>query len=710
MDITKQLSKELSIHENQIKAAVGLLDEGNTVPFIARYRKEVTGGLTDDQLRDLSDRLNYLRGLNTRKEEVMRLIAEQDKMTDELAIKIAGAATLTEVEDLYRPYKQKRKTRADAAKEKGLEGLAKLILSKQNPDADIKQQAEKFIDADKGIESAEDALSGAKDIVAEAISDDAELRKKMRIAARVKGELSASANTTESTVYDMYYDFAEPVSAMAPHRILALNRAEKEKVLSVKVALEEAAVQALLKNMVIGEAGHAYYEAALTDAYRRLIFPATEREIRNELTEKAEIQAIKIFAENLKNLLLAAPVKGKTVMGLDPGYRTGNKVAVVDETGKVLDTGVVYMTLENHNLDKAKDTLVSLIKKHGISIIAIGNGTASKETEIAVADMIKAYGLPIHYIVVSESGASVYSASKLAAQEFPEYDVSLRSAVSIARRLQDPLAELVKIDPKAIGVGQYQHDVNQKRLNETLSGVVESCVNQVGVDLNTASPSLLKYISGISSGVAENIVAHRNQIGRFETRDQLKDVSKLGPKVFEQCAGFLRIPGGKNVLDNTAIHPESYSVAKQLMLKQGFEPSEDALSQMRGKLDRLDAKDIAAELKIGLPTLNDIIAELKKPGRDPREAFDAPVLKSDIMHLEDLKSGMVLTGTVRNVVDFGAFVDIGVHQDGLVHLSEISDTFINHPLDKLKVGDIVSVKVLSVDAPKKRIALTIRGV
>ncbi len=710
MDIKKQLSKELSIHENQIKAAVGLLDEGNTVPFIARYRKEVTGGLTDDQLRDLSDRLNYLRGLNTRKEEVMRLIAEQDKMTDELAIKIAAAATLTEVEDLYRPYKQKRKTRADAAKEKGLEGLAELILSKQNPDADIKQQAEKFIDADKGVENVEDALLGAKDIVAEAISDDAELRKKMRIAARVKGELSASANTTESTVYDMYYDFAEPVSAMAPHRILALNRAEKEKVLSVKVALEEAAVQALLKNMVIGESGHAFYEEALSDAYKRLIFPATEREIRNELTEKAETQAIKIFAENLKNLLLAAPVKGKTVMGLDPGYRTGNKVAVVDETGKVLDTGVVYMTLENHNLDKAKDTLVNLIKKHGVSIIAIGNGTASKETEIAVADMIKAYGLPIHYIVVSESGASVYSASKLAAQEFPEYDVSLRSAVSIARRLQDPLAELVKIDPKAIGVGQYQHDVNQKRLNETLSGVVESCVNQVGVDLNTASPSLLKYISGISSGVAENIVAHRNQIGRFETRDQLKDVSKLGPKVFEQCAGFLRIPGGKNVLDNTAIHPESYSVAKQLMLKQGFEPSEDALNQMRGKLDRLDAKDIAAELKIGLPTLNDIIAELKKPGRDPREAFDAPVLKSDIMHLEDLKSGMVLTGTVRNVVDFGAFVDIGVHQDGLVHLSEISDTFINHPLDKLKVGDIVSVKVLSVDAPKKRIALTIRGV
>ena len=710
MDILRQLATELSINEKQIKAAVGLLDEGNTVPFIARYRKEVTDGLTDEQLRDISERLNYLRGLNTRKEEVIRLITEQDKMTDDLAIKIASAATLTEVEDLYRPYKQKRKTRAAMAKEKGLDDLANLILSKKASDKEIQKQAEKFLDAEKGVESISDALAGAKDIVAETISDDAELRKKMRIAARVKGELTALAATEESTVYDLYYNFSEPVSSMPPHRILALNRAEKEKVLNVKVALEDAAIQVLLKKMVIGEEGHGLYEDALSDAYKRLIFPATEREIRNELTEKAEAQAIKVFAENLKNLLLTAPVKGKTVMGLDPGYRTGNKVAVVDETGKVLDTGVVYMTLDNHDLSKAKDILVKLIKKHNVSIIAIGNGTASKETEIAVADMIKEYALSIHYIVVSESGASVYSASKLASQEFPEYDVSLRSAVSIARRLQDPLAELVKIDPKAIGVGQYQHDVNQKQLNETLSGVVEACVNQVGVDLNTASPSLLKYVAGISSSVAENIVAHRNNIGRFETREQLKDVSKLGPKVFQQCAGFLRIPKGKNVLDNTAIHPESYGVAKQLMLKQGFSASSDSLNQMRDKLDKLNAKDIAAELNIGLPTLTDILTELKKPGRDPREAFEPPVLKSDIMHLEDLKSGMIMTGTVRNVVDFGAFVDIGVHQDGLVHLSEISDTFISHPLDKLKVGDVVDVKVLSVDVDKKRIALTIKGV
>jgi protein Tex len=708
--ILNTLSKELGIKESQIQKAVGLLDEGNTVPFVARYRKEVTGGLTDEQLRDINDRLIYLRSLEKRKGEVVRLIDEQGKLTDELSQKITFAKTLTEVEDLYRPYKKKRVTRASKAKEKGLEPLAHLIIDKKMNDAELEKEASAYIDKDKGVDDINQAIEGAKDIVAEIVSDDADLRKKIRMAARLKGSIKAAASTDESTVYDMYYDFSESVANLAPHRILALNRAEKEKVLSVKVDLDENACVSLVKKIVIGQNGHAVYENAIEDAYKRLIFPSTERDIRNELTEKAEEQAIKIFAENLKGLLLTSPVKGRTVMGLDPGYRTGNKVAVVDQTGKVLDTGVVYMTLENHDLLKAKDILTRFINKHNVDIVAIGNGTASKETEIAVADLIKEKKLDINYIVVSESGASIYSASKLASAEFPEYDVSLRSAVSIARRLQDPLAELVKIDPKSIGVGQYQHDVNQKRLNESLGGVVEYCVNEVGVDLNTASPSLLKYIAGISTVVSNNIVDYRNEIGGFENRKQLLKVAKLGPKVYEQCAGFLRIPNGDNILDNTSIHPESYKVTTSLLKSKKIDLNKASLEKMRDEINTYDADEIAKTLNIGKPTLVDILSELKKPGRDLREDFEPPILKSDIMHLEDLTAGLILTGTVRNVVDFGAFVDIGVHQDGLVHISELSNTFIKHPLDAVKVGDVVQVKVLGVETNKKRISLTMKNI
>ncbi len=708
--IINLISKELNINLDQLNKAVELLDEGNTVPFIARYRKEATGGLSDEQLRDINDRLTYLRNLDQRKSEVVRLITEQDKMTDELATKIAIATTLTEVEDLYRPYKKKRKTRASVAKEKGLTPLAEVIQGKNLSDAEILKIADDYIDEEKGVKTAQDAVAGAKDIVAEIVADNADLRKKIRMAARVKGQIATHANTDESTVYEMYYDFSEPVSKLAPHRILALNRAEKEKVLSVKVDLDENACINLVQKMVIGENGHEHYSNAVADSYKRLIFPSTERDIRNELTEKAEEQAIKVFAENLKGLLLAAPVKGKIVMGLDPGYRTGNKVAVVDETGKVLDTGVVYMTLDNHDKEKAKKLLAGFIKKHNISIIAIGNGTATKESEMVVADMIREMKLDINYIVVSESGASIYSASKLASEEFPEYDVSLRSAVSIARRLQDPLAELVKIDSKSIGVGQYQHDVNQKRLKESLAGVVEYCVNEVGVDLNTASPSLLKFISGISAKVAENIVEYRNELGRFSNRKQLLKVAKLGPKVYEQCAGFLRIPNGDNILDNTSIHPESYKATLKLLKTKNIGLDEESLTKMRGELKSYDVDEIAKVIDIGKPTLVDILDELSKPGRDPREDFEPPILKSDIMHLEDLKEGMIMDGTVRNVVDFGAFIDIGVHQDGLAHISEISDKFIKHPLDAVKVGDIVKVKVMGVDPAKKRISLTMKNI
>lgn len=707
----QQLANELNIPSKQVQSAVQLMDDGNTVPFIARYRKEATGGLTDEQLRDLNDRLTYLRNLNQRKEEVVRLITEQDKMTDELNNQITLAKTMTEVEDLYRPYKKKRRTRATIAKEKGLEPLANLILLQMTDDSVILKKAAEFIDVDKSVESAKDAIEGAKDIVAEAISDNADLRKKLRVLARNTGKIVSKGLVEDSTVYDLYYDYTEPVADIVSHRILAINRGEKEKILSVKVDLNEQLGINKIQQIMLKSTGHAFLEEAMEDAFKRLIFPSIEREIRNELTEQAEEQAIKIFSENLRSLLLQPPVKGKVVMGLDPAYRTGNKVAVVDATGKVLDTNIVYMTLDHHNVDDAKKKLTKMIKENNVSLIAIGNGTASKETEIVTAELIKEQDETVHYVVVNEAGASVYSASKLATEEFPNFDVAQRSAVSIARRLQDPLAELVKIDPKAIGVGQYQHDVNQKRLAETLDGVVEYCVNEVGVDLNTASPSLLKNIAGISATVANNIVAMREENGPFSSRAQLKKVPKLGPKAFEQCAGFLRIPGAKNVLDNTAIHPESYGAVKKLADRQGFNLKDiTALEEIRHQMDEWDVQALADEVDLGVLTLRDIIKELKKPGRDPREAFEQPVLRSDVMHLEDLKPDMVLTGTVRNVVDFGAFVDIGVHQDGLVHISQLANKFVKHPMDVVKVGDVVTVKVMTVDVDKKRIGLTMKDI
>ncbi len=712
ISIASQIAKELQIREEQVQSAISLIDQGNTVPFIARYRKEVTGSLTDEQLRDLADRLAYLRKLEERKEEVIRLIDEQGKLTDELRAKINAAQGVTEVDDIYRPYRPKRRTRATIAKEKGLGPLADLIWQQQTGDEAVLKKAEEFISEEKDVPSAEDAVAGALDIIAEMISDDADLRGKLRAFVRRSGDTVSKAQTKESTVYDMYYDFSEPVAKLVPHRVLALNRGEKEKILSVKLEAEEQDAVSLMHRVVFAPRWQsAYLQAAIEDAYKRLIFPSIEREIRNELTETAEEQAIKVFGENLKNLLLQPPVHGRTVLGLDPGFRTGNKVAVVDPTGKVLETGVVYMTLEHHDTVKAKDYLRRLIEKHNVDIIAIGNGTASKETEAVVAELLKTLPKQIYYLVVSEAGASVYSASALGTEEFPEFDVALRSAVSIARRLQDPLAELVKIDPKAIGVGQYQHDVNQKRLAEMLGGVVEDCVNAVGVDLNTASPSLLKYISGISPAVAKSIVEMRESSGQFKTREQLKKVKGLGGKAFEQCAGFLRIPGAANILDTTAIHPESYGAVTRLFEKQSVRVKhEKDLEPLRAQIGGWNVNALAGAIGIGVPTLKDILEELKKPGRDPRDAFEQPVFRSDVMHLEDLREGMVLTGTVRNVIDFGAFVDIGVHQDGLVHISQLADKFVKHPMDVVKTGDIVKVRVLSVDVNKKRIALTMKNV
>jgi len=712
MSIASQIAQELSIREEQAQSAISLIDQGNTVPFIARYRKEATGSLTDETLRQLADRLAYLRKLEERKEEVIRLIDEQGKLTDELRAKIANAQGVTEVDDIYRPFRPKRRTRATVAKEKGLEPLAMLIWGQQTSDGDVLKRANDYINGEKEVASAEDAVAGALDIIAEMVSDDADLRGRLRAFIRRGGVIVSKALTRESTVYDMYADFSEPVSKLAPHRVLALNRGEKEKVLSVRLEADEQEAVALMHRAVFRPRWQSVYlQAALEDAYKRLIFPSVEREIRSELTEAAEEQAIRVFGENLKNLLLQPPVHGKTVMGLDPGFRTGNKVAVVDKTGKVLDTGVVYMTLEHHDIAKAKDYLKRLIEKHSVDIIAIGNGTASKETEAVVAELIKTLQRKVVYLIVSEAGASVYSASALGTEEFPEFDVALRSAVSIARRLQDPLAELVKIDPKAIGVGQYQHDVNQKRLAETLGGVVEDCVNAVGVDLNTASPSLLRYISGISPSVAKSIVEMREADGPFKNREQLKKVKGLGSKAFEQCAGFLRIPGAANILDATAIHPESYDAVNKLLEKQGVcVKTEKDLEPLRAQMGKWNVDELAAVVGIGVPTLRDIIEELKKPGRDPREAFEQPVFRSDVMRLEDLREGMVLTGTVRNVTDFGAFVDIGVHQDGLVHLSQLADKFVKHPMDVVRTGDIVKVRVLSVDVSKKRISLTMKNV
>ncbi|MBE7044208.1 MAG: RNA-binding transcriptional accessory protein [Ruminococcaceae bacterium] len=713
--IVKILMEEFSLKEFQVVNTIRLIDEGNTIPFIARYRKEVTGELSDEILRNLSERLEYLRNLEAKKEEVTRLIDEQEKLTSELQAAITAAKTMTELEDIYRPYRPKRRTRAIIAKEKGLEPLA-VLLMEQNPDTNPESAALDYIDVEKGVETTEEALAGAMDIIAEQISDDADYRKRIRELTWRNSNLVSKAAKDEDSVYSQYYEFAEAVSKVANHRILAINRGEKEGFLSVKLELSEELILDYLTKKVCKKnptPATEYVRLAAEDGYKRLIAPSIETEIRNLLTEQAGEAAIKVFAKNLSGLLLQPPVKGRTVLGLDPGYRTGCKVAVVDETGKVLDTGIVYCTLPNHDTEKSKAILKRLIKKHGVNLISIGNGTASKETEKVVAELIKEIEEKVYYMVVSEAGASVYSASKLATEEFPEFDVALRSAVSIARRLQDPLAELVKIDPKAIGVGQYQHDMNQKRLGEALGGVVEDCVNSVGVDLNTASPSLLSYISGINASVAKNIAVYREENGKFKNRKQLLKVAKLGQKAFEQCAGFLRITDGDNVLDNTSVHPESYDAAKALLEILGYTTDDVAngtLTDLKNRFQKEDHEKLSGMLGIGIPTIRDIVDSLLKKGRDPREELPQPVLMSDVMDLKDLKPDMVLTGTVRNVIDFGAFVDIGVHQDGLVHVSQICNRYIKHPMDVLSVGDIVKVKVLEVDVAKKRISLTMKDV
>ncbi len=712
--ILQKLQREFDLKTFQVENTVKLIDAGNTIPFIARYRKEMTGELDDQVLREFYDRLTYLRNVAARKEEVRRLIDEQDKLTAEIAESIVKAETLQEIEDIYRPFRPKRRTRATVAKEKGLEPLAEILLAQALYEGDINAIAQPYVDEEKEVNSIEDALNGAMDIIAEVISDTAAYRKAIRDMTFKYGILVSKAAKEEQSVYDMYYDFKEPVAKIAKHRLLAINRGEKEEFLKVSIeAAEEKMIDYLFKQMLPEQKSITteYVARAAEDAYKRLIQPSIEREIRNELTEGAEEQAIKVFAANLKNLLMQPPVKGKVVLGLDPAYRTGCKIAVVDETGKVLETTVVYPTPPQKKVEEAKEKLKDLIRRYEVDMIAIGNGTASKESEIFTADLIKELGREVYYMVVSEAGASVYSASKLGAEEFPDFDVALRSAVSIARRLQDPLAELVKIDPKAIGVGQYQHDMNQKRLGESLGGVVEDGVNSVGVDLNTASPSLLQYVAGVSGTVAKNIVAYREENGKFVNRKQLLKVKKLGPKAFEQCAGFLRIPEGKNLLDNTSVHPESYQAAEKLLEMTEYTLSDVRTHNLHALKDRVageDQKQLTDALGIGLPTLRDIVNELLKPGRDPRDELPKPILQSEVMHLEDLKPDMVLTGTIRNVIDFGAFVDIGVHQDGLVHISQLSDRYVKHPMDVVSLGDIVKVKVLDVDVKRKRISLTMK--
>nr|WP_314465634.1 Tex family protein [uncultured Clostridium sp.] len=712
MDIIKILQEELSISRNQVEETVRLIDEGNTIPFIARYRKEVTGSLNDEVLRNLDERLRYLRNLEERKEQVLSSIREQEKLTPELEKKILEAQTLVAVEDLYRPYKQKRRTRATIAKEKGLEPLADLLIL-QMIKTPLLEAASDYISEEKGIASAQEAIDGAKDILAERISDHAEYRTYIRNATMNQGSLSSAAKDEEAeSVYEMYYNYEEPLKKTAGHRILAINRGEKEKVLTVKVlAPEEVILKYLEKQVIIRDnpVTSPVLSEVIKDSYDRLIAPAIEREVRSDLTEAAENGAIRVFGKNLEQLLMQPPIVGRVVLGWDPAFRTGCKLAVVDETGKVLDTVVIYPTAPQNKVEEAKTVLRKLIKKYGISLISVGNGTASRESEAIIVELLKEIPEPVQYIIVNEAGASVYSASKLATEEFPNFDVGQRSAASIARRLQDPLAELVKIDPKSIGVGQYQHDMNQKHLSEALQGVVEDCVNKVGVDLNTASASLLEYISGISKPIAKNIVIYREENGAFESRSQLLKVAKLGPKAFEQCAGFMRIQGGKNPLDVTSVHPESYDAAKKLLKKLGYEAKELMNGGLNGISRKIhNYKDLAEELEIGEITLRDIVKELEKPARDPRDEMPKPILRTDVMEMKDLQPGMVLKGTVRNVIDFGAFVDIGVHQDGLVHISQISDKFIKHPLEAVSVGDIVEVKVISVDVPKKRIALTMK--
>lgn len=717
MNITEQLAAELNIEIWQAEKAVALLDGGNTVPFISRYRKEETGGLNDEVLRTLEERLAYLRNIEERKADVKRIIEEQGKLTEELSAAIDACTKLTEVEDIYRPFRPKRKTRATVAKAKGLEPLAERILSQSPADTDIAAIAAEFVDADKEVISAEDAISGAMDIIAEAVSDNADYRKKVREITFNSGIIKTTAAKEEDSVYRMYYDFSEACKTLASHRVLAIDRGEKEGFLSVSLECDSDKIISYLKRKEVSKKesdSSKYVAEAVCDAYTRLISPSIEREIRNELTEAAQEQAMSVFKVNLKNLLMQPPIQNKVVIGLDPGYRTGCKVAVVDGTGKVLDTGVIFVTHSQNQKDSAAKYIKELISKYNVDLISIGNGTASKETEMFAAEVL--HSIPnckTKYIITNEAGASVYSASKLGAEEFPDFDVTKRSAISIARRVQDPLAELVKIEPKAIGVGQYQHDMNQKRLSEILGGVVEDVVNSVGADLNTASAPLLSHISGISSAVAKNIVTYREEEGAFTSRTQLKKVPKLGPKAFEQCAGFLRIKNAKNPLDNTSVHPESYGAAKIILEKCGFSAADiilNKLSELPVKVKEYGKEKLAAEAGVGAMTLTDIVNELVKPGRDPRENIEQPVLRSDVMSIEDLKEGMTLTGTVRNVIDFGAFVDIGVHQDGLVHISQLSDKYVKHPTDVVSIGDIVKVKILEVDPAKKRISLTMKDV
>ena len=724
MNIMTTLMKEFGIPEKRLIDTVNLFDNGDTIPFIARYRKEVTGSLDDQILRELYERMTYLRNLENRKNEVRKSIEEQGKMTDEISAAIEAAQTLVEIEDIYRPFKPKRKTRASVAKEKGLEPLSEILYEQDMFDGDIYEIASQYIDEEKGVNTVEEALGGAMDIVAENVSDNAEFRKQIRsltfeyaaINAKKTNDADSGNNNGDGKVYSMYFDFSEPVNKVPSHRILAMNRAEKEGFIKVSLDIDKGMILNYLFNETVNTQRSlttGFVEKAVVDAYDRLISPSIEREIRNDIFDASSESSIKIFALNLKNLLLTPPLKGKTVLGFDPGYRTGCKLSVVDKTGKVMNTGVIYPTKPQERIAESEKVVTELIKKHKIDVVAIGNGTASKESEIFIANLLKKLNCGTKYIMVSESGASVYSASKLGAEEFPEFDVTLRSAVSIARRLQDPLAELVKIDPKSIGVGQYQHDMKQARLDEALTGVVEDCVNSVGVDINTASYSLLSYVAGINSTSAKNIVKYREENGEFKSRSEIKKAPRIGAKAFEQCAGFLRIPHGKETLDNTGIHPESYAPAKNLLQMYNYTISDLKSGSITGLSERVKSDgftDVAEVLGIGVPTLQDIIKELEKPGRDIRDDFPEPVLRDDIMDMNDLKTGMILTGVVRNVIDFGAFIDIGVHQDGLVHISEISNRYIKHPSEVLSVGDVVKVAVKSVDSGTKKIGLTMKDI
>ena len=712
--IFKKIAEELKIRESQVEATVKLIDDGNTIPFIARYRKEVTGNLSDETLRDLGERLTYLRNLEKRKEEIIRLIDEQGKLTDELTIKIAGTMVLSELEDIYRPYKPKKRTRATIAKEKGLEPLANIIYL-QMEKRPITEIAKEFINEEKDVKTEEEAIAGALDIIAENIADDADYRKRIKSYCFREAVITSKASKEEKSPYEMYYDFKEPILRIPSHRILAINRGEKEEFLKVKVEKPEEKILDYLKKQIIRDTKSQFNELlsnAIEDSYKRLIEPSIEREIRSDLTERSEEKAIKVFGKNAKQLLLQPPIKDMTVMGFDPAYRTGCKIAVIDKTGKLLDTVTVYPTEPQNDVEGAKKTLKALIEKYNVNMIAIGNGTASRESENFVSNMIKEIDKEIYYAIVSEAGASVYSASKLATEEYPDINVSLRGAISIARRLQDPLSELVKIDPKAIGVGQYQHDVNQKKLSESLTGVVEDAVNSVGVDVNTATPSLLSYVSGINGTIAKNIVKYRDEHGELKSRKELLKVPKLGPSAFEQCAGFIRIFNGKNPLEVTAVHPESYEVAEKLLTKLGYSvdslTKKEELSNLRKDLAKVDIVKMSDELGVGGLTLKDIIDELSKPGRDPREEMPKPILRSDVLKFEDLREGMELTGTVRNVIDFGAFIDIGVKHDGLVHISEMADRFVKNPSEIVSVGDIVKVKVIGIDNEKQKVSLSMK--